>query len=153
MDADACPKPVREVVFRAAARLALEVRVVACVSVPAPYSEHVKAVLVPTAPNSADDYIVAALAPGDLVVSDDIPLAHAAIKRGAWVIEPRGTLFTDDNIGERSAVRDLLHDLRESGERLGGPAPFGPKDKQRFADTFDRALNKLLRSRPAPPRP
>lgn len=147
IDADACPKPVRQIVFRAAARLGLTVRVVANTPVPVPSSPLVHLVLVPPGADVADAEIVASLAPGDLVVTADIPLANAVVKAGALAIDVRGTLYSDDNVGERCAVRDLLHDLRESGMRLDGPAPYGPRDVQRFADTFDRVVTRLIRER------
>jgi len=145
IDADACPVAVRQVVFRAATRLDLPVKVVANGPMPVPASKRFESVRVGAGPNVADDYIVDHVAPGDVVVTADIPLAQAVVRRGALGIDIRGQLYSENTIGPRAAIRDLLHDLRQEGMRLGEPAPFGKKDVARFAATFDKVLTKRLR--------
>ena len=144
IDADACPKSVRAIVFRAAFRLDLQVRVVANCHIPVPQTSRIKCIQVESGPDVADKYIIEAVNAGDIVITADIPLANEVVRAGALAIDIRGQLYSDDNIGQRSAIRDLLHDLREEGMRLGGPRPFGQKDKQRFAATFDRTITKRL---------
>jgi len=144
IDADACPKAVRSIIFKAASRLSFVVKVVANCSIPVPPLPLVERIIVDKGPDVADNYIVDALNPGDIVITADIPLAKNVVKKGGLAIDIRGTLYSDNNIGERCAVRDLLHDLREDGMRLGGPAPFGQKDRQQFANTFDRTITKRL---------
>lgn len=145
IDCDACPKGIREIVFKAAKRLGFFVKVVANCSIPTPPLETIEKVIVEKGADVADNYIVEKMSPGDIVVTADIPLALDVVKKGGLAIDIRGTLYSDDNIGERAATRDLLHDLREEGMRLGGPRPFGPKDRQKFANTFDKTINKRLR--------
>src|SRR4029450_9226459 len=88
----------------------------------------------------ADSRIVGELQPGDLVVTADIPLAAEVIARGAHALDPRGDLYSEDNVRERLAIRNLMQDLRSTGELLGGPAPFGHADRKRFANHLDRFL-------------
>jgi hypothetical protein len=96
-------------------------------------------------PDVADAHILAASAPEDFCITADIPLAAALVAKGLTVIDPRGELYSSDNIGERLAVRDLMANLREAGVETEGPPPFGPKDKQRFAAVFDRLLSAAVR--------
>jgi uncharacterized protein YaiI (UPF0178 family) len=147
IDADACPSAVRDIVTKAALRLSLPVAFVANKQLNIPANSLYSFHLVPAGPDLADAYIVEHAQPGDLVVSQDIPLAAALVPKGVVVIELRGTVFTPDNIGERLGVRDLLTELRDSGMIGGGPAPFGDKEKQQFASAFDRELTKLIRSK------
>ena len=90
----------------------------------------------------ADHYIVQHLQPGDLVITADIPLAAEVIKRAAHAIDPRGDLYSEDNVDERLAMRNLMQELRSTGEILGGPRPFGSSDRQRFANQLDRFLTR-----------
>jgi hypothetical protein len=145
MDADACPKEVRAIVFRAVFRLQLRIEVVANCAIPTPQGSLIKCTIVEKGPDVADQYIIDAVKERDIVITADIPLAKEVVKKGAVAIDIRGTLYNDNNIGERCAVRDLLHELREDGMRLGGPNPFGKKDKQKFADTFDRMVNQRIK--------
>ena len=123
----------------------LQVRIVANCHIPAPATSRIKCIRVEAGPDVADKYIIDAVSAGDIVITADIPLANEVVRAGALAIDIRGQLYSDDNIGQRSAIRDLLHDLREEGMRLGGPKPFGQKDKQRFAATFDRTVTKRIR--------
>ncbi len=141
VDADGCPRPVKDLVFRAAERLKLEVVLVADRPVARPASRLVSCLVVPRDLDSADRRIVAILAPGDLVVTADLPLAAAAVAGGAVALNPRGELYTEENVRERLSMRDFLMGLREAGEDLGGPAPYSRKDKDRFAAALDRFLS------------
>lgn len=146
IDADACPGAVRDVVVKAAMRLSVHTCFVANKQIQVPQSDLFSFQLVPAGPDEADKYIVSHAVAGDLVVSQDIPLAAELVPKGAVVIDPRGTVFTPDNIGERLGVRDLMSELRDTGMIGGGPAPFGEKEKRRFASSFDRELTKLVRT-------
>ncbi|MBI5175871.1 MAG: YaiI/YqxD family protein [Candidatus Obscuribacter sp.] len=145
IDADACPTAVRDIVMRAALRLKVSVVFVANKTVALPESALFRFQLVAAGPDQADLYIVEQAQPGDLVVSHDIPLAAALVPKGVVVIDPRGVVFDGNNIAERLAVRDLMHDLRDTGTITGGPAPYSDKEKRRFASSFDRELTRLLR--------
>ena len=95
--------------------------------------------------DAADDHIAHHVAPGDLVITADIPLAARVVNAGALAIDPRGDLYDDSNVSERLSIRDLLADLRNDGLVSGGPLPFGPNDRKRFAATLDRTLTRLTR--------
>jgi uncharacterized protein len=148
IDADAAPRDVKEIVFRAAKRLELETVLVANqrLSVP-PGNAHVSAVRVDGGPDEADRYIAEHAAPGDVAVSADIPLAAALVEKQVAVIDPRGEEYTAENIGERLTVRDFMDGLRGSGVETGGSRPYGPRDKQAFAGALDRVLTRALRRR------
>ena len=140
VDADACPGEIRELLFRAANRTKIKVTLVANQSMRTPSSEFVDSLVVPVGANVADRRIVELLAPGDLVITADIPLAAEVVAGGGQALDPRGELYTDANVGERLAVRDLLDELRGGGQITGGPANFSAKDRQAFANQLDRWL-------------
>lgn len=142
VDADACPGPIREILFRASARCGIAVVLVANRWPGPPKSDLVTAVVVPQGPDVADDRIVEMSAPGDIVITADIPLADRVIASGARVITPKGHLLTVSNIGERLSLRNVMDEMRGTGVDTGGPAPFSTKDKQRFAAALDRLLAK-----------
>jgi uncharacterized protein len=142
VDADACPGEIKELLYRAAERLKIKLTLVANQSMRVPRSDFIDTLLVPGGANVADRRIVELAAPGDLVVTADIPLAADAVAKGAEAIDPRGELYTDANIGERLAMRNVLDQLRGGGHIGGGPANFGPKDRQAFANQLDRWLVK-----------
>ena len=148
IDADAAPRDVKEVVFRAAMRLELPTVLVANqrLQIP-PGNPFVSTVRVEGGPDAADRHIADAAVAGDLAVTADIPLAAALVEKRVRVIDPRGEEFTAENIGERLTVRDFMDSLRGSGVETGGSRPYGPKDKQAFASTLDRLLNRALRER------
>jgi uncharacterized protein len=137
VDADACPNTVKEILFRAAQRVAIELVLVANQPVAVPPSRYIRTVRVAPGFDVADNEIVKRLAPGDLVVTADIPLAAEAIARGALALNPRGELYTRDNIRERLNLRDFMDTLRSSGIQTGGPAALGPRDRQAFANALD----------------
>ena len=140
VDADACPGVLREVLFRAAERTRTRLTMVANKALRTPPSQFIRALQVARGFDVADDEIVAALAPGDLVVTSDIPLAAQAIARGARVLDTRGSWINDNTIGDRFATRDLLAELRDLGQASGGPAPLSRADRQAFANRLDQFL-------------
>lgn len=140
VDADACPQSVREILFRAAERVGIPVTLVANRPVPTPPSRYVRSIRVSSGFDVADNEIVRSLAPGDLVVTADIPLAAQVIARGGQALDPRGALYTDQNVRERLNLRDFMDTLRSSGVRTGGPAAFGPRERQAFANALDSWL-------------
>lgn len=145
IDADACPRAVKEIVFRASERLKVEVCLVANQPLTKHHSRLVHSVVVPGGLDVADDYIAAHAGIEDLVITADIPLAARIVRQGGVALDPRGELYTEENVGERLSVRDLLQGLRDEGLVQGGPAPFNPQDKQRFAAALDRTLTRLVR--------
>ncbi len=145
VDADACPLAIKEILFRAAERLARPLTLVANKPLRTPRSNFVRALQVPRGFDVADNEIVRRLAPGDLVITADIPLAADVIARGAHALNPRGELYTEDNIRERLVMRDLLEDLRGSGVQTAGPPPLDAADRKRFADSLDRFFARQAR--------
>jgi uncharacterized protein YaiI (UPF0178 family) len=144
VDADGFPRAARDILVRAALRLNVPVVFVANKPVLHEESALFSSLLVPEGPDIADDRIVAEAAPGDLVVTADIPLADRVVAKGAFAINPRGRLYTAENIKDRLALRDLLSGLRDGGLMTGGPAAYGRKDRQAFAAQLDRFLVKAL---------
>jgi uncharacterized protein YaiI (UPF0178 family) len=140
VDADACPGEIKELLFRAAKRTEIKVTLVANQALHTPHSEFIDSVLVPAGMNVADRRIVELVQPGDLVITADIPLAAEVVANGAQALDPRGQLYTDANVGERLAVRNMLDQLRGTGQITGGPANFNAKDRQAFANQLDRWL-------------
>ena len=145
VDADACPAVIKDILYRAAGRRKIAITLVANTLLKTPPSEFVRAIQVPRGFDVADDEIGKRLVPGDLVITADIPLAAVVLERGAHALNPRGELYTADNIRERLAQRDFLEALRAGGERTGGPAPFDAADRKRFADQLDRFLTRQAR--------
>ena len=142
VDADACPGEIKELIFRAAMRRKIKATLVANQPLRTPKSEYIDCIVVRAGMNVADRQIVELAEPGDLVVTADIPLAADVVAKGAQALNPRGELYTDSNIGERLAVRNMLDELRGGGQITGGPPNFNAKDKQAFANQFDRWLTK-----------
>lgn len=140
VDADACPAAIKDLLYRAATRTKTKLTLVANQSLYTPRSEFIDCLLVPSGMNMADRRIVELANPGDLVVTADIPLAAQVIAKHAQAIDPRGELYTETNIGERLAVRNLLDELRGGGHVGGGPSNFTAKDRQAFANQLDRWL-------------
>jgi uncharacterized protein len=153
VDADACPMVVKEMLFRAAERRKVRVTLVANQSMRIPKSEFVDTLLVPSGMNVADRKIVELVVPGDLVVTADVPLAAEVVARGAEALDPRGTLYSDANVGERLAVRNLFDGFRGEGHVMRGPANYNDRDKRAFADALDRRLAKLPTATPTPSAP
>ena len=148
VDADACP--VKDEVYRVAARHRLQVHVVANRFLRVPQEPLIDRVVVPEGLDAADDWIAGRVGPRDVVITADVPLASRCVKAGATVIAPNGRPFTEDAIGMAVAMRDLMTDLRAAGEVTGGPRAFGPRDRSAFLSTFDQVIRRLRRaSRPA----
>jgi uncharacterized protein YaiI (UPF0178 family) len=142
IDADACPKVIQTILFRAAERTRTSVTLVANKTLRIPSSPYIKAIQVAGGFDEADNYICRELQPGDLVITADIPLAAEAITKGGHALNPRGEFYNTDNIRERLAVRNLLDELRGSGIVSGGPPAFTHGDRQAFANQLDRFLTK-----------
>lgn len=145
VDADACPRVIKDILYRAAERVRIPVTLVANQPLRTPPSRYINTLVVQAGFDVADDRIVAELNPGDLVVTADIPLAAAAIARGAQALDPRGEFLTSDNIQERLVVRNLLDELRGSGIETGGPAAFNAGDRHAFARQLDVFLTRCGR--------
>lgn len=146
IDADAAPRDVKEIVIRAANRLAIDTVLVANqrLQVP-PGAPTVTAVWVDGGPDVADQHIAEHAGAGDVAVTADIPLAAALVARGVYVLDPRGEEYTAENVGERLSVRDFMNGMRSAGVVTGGPRPYSPKDRQAFAAALDRVLTRIRR--------
>ena len=142
VDADACPLVIKQILTRAAERSQIQTTLVANKPLAVPRSKFVRAIQVGRGFDVADNEISRRVAAGDLVVTADIPLAADVIGRGAQALNPRGELYSADNVRERLAMRDLLEKLRETGVQTQGPAPLDHSDRKRFADALDRLLAK-----------
>jgi uncharacterized protein YaiI (UPF0178 family) len=143
VDADACPVGVKEILYRAAERAQIAMTLVANKPLWAPRSPFIRSLQVARGFDVADNEIARRLAAGDLVITADIPLAADVIARGGHALNPRGELYTRDNIEERLSTRDFLAKLRETGVQTGGPAALDQTDRKRFADQLDRFLARL----------
>ncbi|MBD9378518.1 YaiI/YqxD family protein [Pseudoxanthomonas sp. PXM04] len=140
VDADACPGPVKEILFRAAERAQVQVTLVANQWLRTPSSRYIRALQVQGGFDVADDAIAERARTGDLVVTQDIPLAARVLANGAQAINPRGDRYTADNIAERLSMRNFMDELRGAGVQTGGPAAFNARDRQAFANQLDRWL-------------
>jgi uncharacterized protein YaiI (UPF0178 family) len=140
VDADACPRPIKEILFRAADRTATKMTLVANHALHTPPSPHINMVQVPGGFDVADNRIVRDMEPGDLVITADIPLAAEVINQGGHALNPRGELYTTDNIRQRLSMRDFMEELRGTGVNTGGPAALSQTDRQAFANALDRFL-------------
>lgn len=145
VDADACPKVIKEILFRAAERVQVPVILVANHPLQTPRSRWVRSLQVSSGFDVADNEIVRRLSPGDLVVTADIPLAWEVIEKGGHALNPRGERYTRDTIRERLGMRDFMETLRASGVDTGGPSSLSQKDRQAFANQLDRFLAGLTR--------
>jgi uncharacterized protein YaiI (UPF0178 family) len=140
VDADACPKVIKEILFRAADRRQMQVTLVANKLLYCPPSKFIRAMQVPAGFDVADNKIVQMAETGDLVVTADIPLAAEVIARGGHVLNPRGEFYTKDTIQERLAMRNFMDGLRSSGVETGGPPTLSQSDRQAFANQLDKFL-------------
>ena len=148
IDADACP--VKDEVYRVAERhlakgVALKVFVVANSFINTPRVEYIERVIVPGGMDVADDWIAERVAPGDIVITNDIPLADRVIKAKGAAIAPNGRPFTPDSVGSALAQRSIMEHIRSTGEITGGPRPFSPGDRSRFLQALDEAVNRERR--------
>ena len=145
VDADACPVVVKEILYRAAERTQTSMTLVANKPLRIPRSRFVNTMQVMRGFDVADNEIATRVAPGDLVITADIPLASDVIGRGAHAIDPRGELYTTDNIREKLQMRNFMDGLRSSGVQTGGPPALDQADRKRFADQLDRFLSRRPR--------
>ena len=142
VDADACPVVIKDILFRAAERTGVQLTLVANQPVRIPPSRHIKFIQVASGFDVADNEIVKRLGAGDLVITSDIPLAAEVIDKGAVALNPRGELYTTDNIRARLNMRDFMDTLRGSGIDTGGPAALSQADRQSFANHLDKILTR-----------
>jgi uncharacterized protein len=142
VDADACPAVIKDILFRAAERRQITTVLVANKLLRTPPSRFIRAIQVPAGFDVADAHIVDQVAPGDLVITADIPLASFVIERGAHALNPRGEMYSAENIRERLGMRNFMEELRGSGVDTGGPPSFNQADRQAFANQLDRYLAK-----------
>jgi uncharacterized protein YaiI (UPF0178 family) len=140
VDADACPAVIKDILFRVADRVQLPVTLVANKLMRVPGSPFIRAIQVPNGADVADAEIVARVAPGDLVVTGDIPLAAQVLEKGAFALNPRGDFYTNDTIAQQLTMRAFMEELRGAGVDTGGPAAFNQADRQSFANALDRHL-------------
>lgn len=141
VDADACPNDVKEILFRAAKKRQVLLTLVANQSIYAPKSQFIHQIVAPEGQNMVDRKIVELATPGDLVVTADIPLAADLVAKGVQSLNPRGELYTADNVGERLAMRNLVDDMRGGGRVMRGPSGLTARDRQQFANQLDRWLS------------
>jgi len=140
VDADACPAVIKDILYRACERVRVELTLVANQPLRVPRSPLIRTVRVASGFDVADRHIAEHVAPGDLVITADIPLAAEVVAKGASALNPRGELYTEENIGERLAIRDMMDELRSSGAVGGGPPALSQRDRQVFANALDRLL-------------
>jgi len=148
VDADACPVVIRDILFRAAERTGVTMTLVANKPIRLPVAQNLHFVQVPPGFDAADKRIVELLAAGDLVITADVPLAAAAIEKGGVALNPRGELYTSENVRECLSVRNFLDELRGSGVNTGGPAALSQRERQLFANQLDRLLAKHIKPSP-----
>lgn len=146
VDADACPVVIREILFRAAERTGVELTLVANKPVRLPTLRNAHFVQVPAGFDAADKRIVELMSAGDLVITADVPLAAAAIGKGGIALNPRGELYTSENVRERLSVRNFLDELRGSGVNTGGPPALSQRERQMFANQLDRFLARQVKN-------
>ncbi len=137
---------IKDFVYKVSLRLKIPVVLVANSGIHVPRSKLVSVVVVGGEIDEADHHILENCAVGDLVVTADIPLASTLVDKGVVAINPRGTVYTPDNVKEALATRNLMQDLREEGMMSGGPPPLGPRDREKFANAIDRELTRLQRN-------
>jgi uncharacterized protein YaiI (UPF0178 family) len=142
VDADACPVVIKEILFRAAERTKVAVTLVANQAVNTPRSQFINSIQVPQGFDVADNEIVKRLNTGDLVITSDIPLAAEVIEKGGHALNPRGELYTKNNIRARLNMRDFMESLRSTGVATGGPAALSQSDRQSFANNLDKFLTR-----------
>jgi len=140
IDADACPNPIKEILYKAAQRNEVELILVANQPLQTPYSIYIKRVQVSSGFDEADNYIAEHVVPGDLVITADIPLADKVIHKHAHALNPRGEMYTKETIKQRLSMRNFMETLRGAGQQTSGPSAFNARDKLHFANALDRFL-------------
>lgn len=142
IDADACPKAVKEVVFKSSGKKNFKVVLVANSYLNIPVSPNISFIQVDKGADVADTYIVEHCNKEDIIITADIPLASLIVEKGALALNPRGEIYTEDNISERLSVRNFMQELRDNDINTDGPAAFGGKDKEKFANSLNKILTK-----------
>jgi len=145
IDADACPKVIKEILYRVAERTRIPLTLVANMKLQHPKSAHIDSVHVAAGADVADAYIVDNAEPGDLAITADIPLAAGMIEKGGFALNPRGELYTRDNVRRALSVRNMMDEMRGNGVITGGPPAFNHGDRQAFANQLDRFITKHLK--------
>lgn len=140
VDADACPNVIKDILYRAAERAGVELTLVANQPLATPRSRFIRSKQVAGGFDVADNWIVEAVQAGDLVITADIPLAAAVVDKNALALNPRGELYTEENVRERLNLRDMMDELRSTGVVTGGPPSISKRDRQAFANQLDRLL-------------
>lgn len=138
IDADACPKAVKEIVFKTSRRLSIKIILVANTYQNIPQSDLIEMIVVNNGFDAADLHIIDQVEIHDIVITADIPLAAKVLKKKAIALDPRGKIYTENNIGSILSLRDFMKEFRDAGLITGGPAAFGPKDVKQFADSLNR---------------
>ncbi|NVO62175.1 YaiI/YqxD family protein [Photobacterium damselae] len=146
VDADACPNVVKEILFRVANRVGVQVTLVANQFIRVPASAHIRSIQVEAGFDVADNYIVQQVEAGDLVITADIPLADEIITKNGHALNPRGEMYTKETIKQRLQMRDFMETLRSSGIQTGGPAPLSQADRQNFANKLDSFIAKNFKN-------
>ena len=146
VDADACPAVIKDILFKAARRTKLPLSLVANHSMSVPPDKHITLTQVPSGFDAADDYIVDKCEAGDLVITNDIPLAADVLAKNALALNNRGEEYDKSSIKQILGMRDFMETMRSSGEHTGGPKAFSQRDKQNFANALDRLLTQGLRN-------
>lgn len=146
VDADACPVAIKEILFKAAERTGVKLVLVANMPLRIPSSPHIQFVRVSSGSDVADSEILKRLSGGDLVITADIPLAAEVVEAGGYALNPRGEMYSAENIGDHLGMRDFLDSLRASGIETGGPSALSKKDRQGFANSLDAFLHKHSRT-------
>ena len=147
IDADACPVVIKEILFKAAVRTGIELTLVANQTISVPKSANITFVRVGSGFDVADNEIVKRLEKGDLVITGDIPLAAEVIEKGGHALNPRGDLYTENNIKARLTMRNFMDTLRSSGIDTGGPPTFNKADRKSFADQLDKFLSREMKQK------
>ena len=145
IDADACPREVKEVIYKASERTRTLVCLVANSFMKTPKSKLISFVQVDKGDDVADFYIVEHVSCEDIVITADVPLAALVVEKNAIALNPRGEVYTEENVREKLSIRDFMQDLRDGGVQTGGPPPFGIKDKEQFANSFNSLLTSKSR--------
>ncbi len=143
VDADACPKVIRDILFRAVKRVEVNITLVANRPLRIPASHYIKTILVPSGLDVADEQILQHVQSGDLVITADIPFAAAVIDKDAFILTPRGKVYNKDNIGEQLSIRNFMDELRGSGVETGGPSRLNNKDREVFANELNKFLSNV----------
>lgn len=142
VDADACPRVVKEILYKAAERLQCQLILVANQPLTTPRSAFIKTIRVAPGFDVADNMIVQQISRGDLVITADIPLAAEILEKGAEALNPRGEFYSHDTIRQKLTLRDFMEEMRSSGVQSGGPPPYNQTDRREFANALDRFLEK-----------